>query len=171
MSETVNYVGKIKEVERPEGINLEEQCKYLLGNPETTDYYDSYAEMLYESEKYIVVKDRVFEILEKENKEDQDTFKMNKNPDGTYDFQLRYYNGACSLNEAMEIAYDDMGKKHIDLLATYPELAKEYNHEESQSRSYIITEDKLTVLKAQAEELKALKVRQSWIDSPDFMGR
>lgn len=62
-------------------------------------------------DKYVLLNDIVFEIINDKDLEDDDIFELTKNEDGTYSYLLRYYNGGCGFEEALETAYDNMKEK------------------------------------------------------------
>jgi hypothetical protein len=106
LSETVHYKGVLKKVERYEGETLEEQCKRLMGNKELPSYFDSYEEYLVdENYKKITIQNGVVYRVEKEDVDpDSDIFKANINDKGEIEFEVRYYNGGCGFDEAIEEA-------------------------------------------------------------------
>ena len=60
-------------------------------------------------EKYIVTNDNIYKVVEKNNKTDEyDIFNATQNLDGTIDYEVMYYNGGCSFNEAIEYALEAM---------------------------------------------------------------
>ena len=111
MSEMVHYNGKLKLVNRLSNETLEDQCKRLLEADEVSKYYSSYREMfediLYDT--YIINNDVIYEVLSKKRHEyDENIFIMKDNKDGTYDYEVMYYNGGCGFNEAVEEAFDNL---------------------------------------------------------------
>ena len=116
MSEVVRYTGKIKLVEKLQNESLEEQCKRILMQHKYTElssYCDSWIEMLYEEmyDNYVIVNDNLYEILEKNNKGyDTDIFNISENKDGSYDYEVMFYDGGCSFSEAIGIALDGIDK-------------------------------------------------------------
>jgi len=60
------------------------------------------------SEKYIAVDDIVLEIINDKNLGDDDIYELTKNKDGTYSYVLRYYNGGCGFDEALETACENI---------------------------------------------------------------
>ena len=114
MSETVHYTGKIAPVDKLPNETLEEQCKRILAEHnyfELNSYCDSWIEMLCEElyERYIVTNDNIYKVVEKNNKTDEyDIFNATQNLDGTIDYEVMYYKGGCSFNEAIEYALEAM---------------------------------------------------------------
>lgn len=112
MSETVYYKGILKPVDFLIGETLEERCKRIIGDVELEDYYDSYQEKLMNDydyyQKYIIHNDILYFVEKKNVDPDEDIFKANRNVDGTVDFEVKYYNGGCSFDEAIEEAFENM---------------------------------------------------------------
>lgn len=108
MSETVYYKGKLKKVKRLDGESLEEQCERIFGENETAEYYyDSYIEALTEErENFLVLENILFEVERKYVNTDDDIFKMKMNGHGEFEFEVKYYNGGCFFEEAIEKAYN-----------------------------------------------------------------
>lgn len=112
MSETVHYKGILTIVERLENESLEGQCKRLLDNAELLDYYDSYQEMIANDyyEKYFVYNNVLYSIDKKDIDPDDDLFVASKINDKNIKFEVRYYNGGCCLEEALEVALERMNR-------------------------------------------------------------
>ena len=115
MSEMVHYTGKITPVGKLLNETLEEQCKRILAEHnyfELDGYCDSWSEMLCDKlyERYVIACGEVYKVIEKNYKAiDDDIFNARDNGDGTIDYEVMYYDGGCSLNEAIEYALDDIG--------------------------------------------------------------
>lgn len=114
MSEMVHYTGKIAPVGKLPNETLEEQCKRILEKYNYLDlksYCDSWREMLCDElyERYVIAGGEVYKVVEKNHKDmDSDIFNAHDNYDGTIDYEVMYYNGGCSFNEAIEYALEDM---------------------------------------------------------------
>jgi hypothetical protein len=108
MSETVNYVGKLKLLENSSNETLEQQAKKILNNCELKSYNDTYLEQLLDNnhESIILYNDNLYEVLEMKDCSETDIFEIDKNEDGTYNYHVSYYNGDCSFAEAIEEAFD-----------------------------------------------------------------
>jgi len=105
MSETVHYKGTLKMCIKRHNETLEEQCKRIIREDN-----DSYKEMLLGEfyQEYIVYDDILYLVAEKKNIEpDGDIFIMNENMDGSLAFEVRYYNGGCGFDEAIEYAFEN----------------------------------------------------------------
>lgn len=107
MSETVHYKGLLKKVTRDTGETLEEQCKRLLGNKELPSYFDSYQEyLLDEHYQNFYIQDNDLYLVEKEEIDpDSNIFNANIKDNGDIEFEVKYYNGSCSFDEAIDIAF------------------------------------------------------------------
>lgn len=116
MSEVVHFRGKIEEVKAHDNESMEDVAKRLLAenNIEMKDYYDSAIECL-ESEsysatkgyygEYILINERLYKVVECQDIDpDEDIIRAEKNPDGTINFEVKYYNGGCGFSEAVEEA-------------------------------------------------------------------
>lgn len=106
LSETVHYKGILKKVEKLEGEKLEDQCKRLLENKDLPSYFDSYAEyILDEYYREITIQNGVVYRIEKEEIDPySDIFKATMGDNGEIKFEVRYYNGGCGFDEAIEEA-------------------------------------------------------------------
>jgi len=107
MSETVHYKGTLTVVERLEGETLEEQCKRLMEGCELDSWNSSYQEQLMDDgyEKYVIHNDILYSVEKKDIGED-DCFSIVERKDGTLEFDVMYYNGGCSFDEAIEYAFN-----------------------------------------------------------------
>ena len=107
MSETVHYRGILTVVERLDNETIEEQCKRLWGEDELGSY-DSYEEGLLDEnwEKYITNNGILYQV-EKKEVGDDDTFIVTEGKDGILNFEVSYYNGGCSFDEAMGYAFEN----------------------------------------------------------------
>ena len=114
MSEMVHYSGKLEVVDTLPDETLEEQCKRILAKHnyfELDSYCDSWREMLCEElyERYVIANDTIYEVVEKKHRSiDEDIFEAHANLDGSIEYEVMYYNGGCSFNEAIEYALEDM---------------------------------------------------------------
>jgi len=111
MSYWEHYKGTLTKVERLENESLEEQCKKLLEEKMLQevilpDYYDSYAEMLLDEfyNEYYVYNDMLYSMCRESIDSDGDIFNANEEENETINFEVRYYNGGCGFNEAIERA-------------------------------------------------------------------
>ena len=114
MSEMVHYTGKIAPVGKLPNETLEEQCERILKEHKylaLSKYCDSWSEMLCDKlyQQYVIAGGEVYKVVEKNYKDmDEDIFNAHENGDGTIDYEVMYYNGGCSFNEAIEYALEDM---------------------------------------------------------------
>lgn len=117
MSETVHYTGKIKLVEKLENESLEDICQRILkenGFIELSDYCSSWQEMLYDQlyREYVIdnKNNNVYKVLSKVERDEYEMFEIKDNNDGTYDYQVMYYNGGMGFDEAIEESFKNMNK-------------------------------------------------------------
>lgn len=113
MSDYEHYKGILRIVERQEDESLESQCKRILENKELLSYYDTYQEMLLGDfyEKYIIHDDTLYSV-EKQNIDPyDDIFNASLNENGDINFEVRYYNGGCGFDEAIEYALNKFIKR------------------------------------------------------------
>ena len=111
MSETVYYKGKLKPVGFLIGEDLEARCKRMLkdlDDDELEYYYESFKEQLLDKyyTQFILCNDILYSVEKKTLDPDDSFFTSKLNDDGTVDFEVRYYNGGCSFNEAIECAFE-----------------------------------------------------------------
>lgn len=108
MSETVYYKGILKPVDMLIGEGIEERCKRIIGNVELEDYYESYQEKLMDDydyyEKYVIHNGILYSVEKQNFDPEESIFIANRNDDGTINFEVRYYNGGCSFDEAIDYA-------------------------------------------------------------------
>lgn len=110
MSETVHYRGTLVKLERFENESLEDQCKRLLNYQELPSYWDNYQEYLLD-EKYkevTIQNGNVYMVTKEEIDPDYDIYKAKENSNGDIEFEVRYYNGGCGFEEAIESALDNI---------------------------------------------------------------
>jgi len=109
MSETVFYAGKIYPVELSEGQTNIEAAGILLKKRDIKidSCFNDALECLLDTfyQEFEIVNDVLYRV-EIETSEDDagDIFRATKNDDGSLSFVVQYYNGGCSLNEALEEA-------------------------------------------------------------------
>jgi len=115
MSEVVYYKGKLKPVDFLINETLEERCKRIIGDVELEDCYDSYQEKLMDDydyyEDYIIHNDILYSVEKNRLDPEQSMFTSKRNDDGTVNFEVRYYNGGTSFDEAIEYALKNKERK------------------------------------------------------------
>jgi len=106
MSKKVHYKGVLKPIKKLEGETLEDQCRRLSNITELPSYYESYEEYLrYESDrKMIIHKGVVYQAEVEIVDQDGDIFRAHINNNNEIEYEVRYYNGGCGFNEAIEEA-------------------------------------------------------------------
>lgn len=110
MSETVHYKGVLKKIERYDTETLEDQCKRLLADKELPSYYDSYEEFFSDEHyhKAVVLDGSIYRVEREDVDLDEDIFRASKINNNEITFEVKYYNGGCSFNEAIEEAFENM---------------------------------------------------------------
>lgn len=87
MSETVHYKGKLI----PTGKTLAEF------DSDADDIYDHY-------EKAVEINEQIYLVEKADIDVDANIFESSENDDGSIDFEVKYYNGGCGFNEAIDYA-------------------------------------------------------------------
>lgn len=111
MSEVVHYEGKIQLIAKFPNETLEEQCKRILnnfGHMEIHSYCDSWADMIYEElyDQYIIIDDDLYCVVSQNEYSENDVYNISDNKDGTYNYEVMYYNGGCSFTDAISRAFE-----------------------------------------------------------------
>ena len=104
MSEHEFHKGKLK----PTNQTPEEFCEQE--GVSLASWNDSWEEQVNDTfyEDAVVIENQVF-IVEKEIQDPYDNvFEATKNDDGSYDFIVKYYNGGCGFDEAIEYALENL---------------------------------------------------------------
>ena len=101
MSETEHYFGKLIPVDK----TAEQICKEELDYHELERYYDDWEEALNDiayKDGWVVINGTVYKAELSRYGDWDDVFEGRVNPDGSISVQAKFYNGGCSLNEALE---------------------------------------------------------------------
>lgn len=82
----------------------------MLDNKELPSYYDSYQEMLLDDfyKQYAIHEDALYSVNIKEIDPDDNIFIANIKADGSFDFEVKYYNGGYSFNEAIDYVLNNV---------------------------------------------------------------
>jgi len=109
MSQMVHYKGVLTPVLRNIDETLEDQCKRLYGKVKENCYYETYEEALFSEvyDKYVVHDNFLYSVKRQQLEEDSDVFNATINDDDTIEFEVLYYNGGCSFDEAIGYALED----------------------------------------------------------------
>ena len=97
MSEIEFKKGKLK----PTGKDIENYMSGLIVPDYCETVKEAFDDMFYM--KAYFMNGQVYEV-ECVYEEHDDIFESSKSDDGTIDFTVRYYNGGCSFNEALDCA-------------------------------------------------------------------
>jgi len=103
MSETIQYRGKLKEIEVE---SIEAFIEEYYKDVELPSYYDSYEEM-FEDDNFYVRNNKIYEIQREKICLNDDIFEINDN----LEFNLKYYNGECGFEEALDAAFKNKRNK------------------------------------------------------------
>ncbi len=123
----------------PAGLSLEDYSKNKLeiffgqdSNLKLPEYYKNYIEFLADmiSEEYILIHNKLYYIsYDNEIETDDDIYEATLNEDGSIDYEVKFYNGACGFSEAIEEAVDniktDDEKIESDLLKSCKDLLEQ----------------------------------------------
>jgi hypothetical protein len=98
MSETVHYSGKL--------LPTNKTAIEFIGDVKISDSYEDVEEYFADNfyHEAVIVDGKVFTVDREEVDQSGDVFNSHKNADGSIDFEVRYYNGGCSFDEAIEEA-------------------------------------------------------------------
>lgn len=115
MSETRHFKGKLVKIGKRYQQTVEEQAKELLSvdaREDLVELGETYVEqLLYKGDyqDYFVINDTIYKTKElNEIDVDDDIFEARKMNGNDYEFDVRYYDGGCSLQEAVETAIKRM---------------------------------------------------------------
>lgn len=86
--------------------------EYLEGETYSTSYssLEEYFKDFY-YEAAVLINGYVFEVESKSIEPYDDIFEAELNDDGSYNFEVKYYNGGCCFSEAIEEALDNCKEK------------------------------------------------------------
>ena len=110
MSEQQTQRGKFKEIDL-KGKTIEEYCKeYCINRGLTKSNCETWREVFLDIywNKFFVVNDRLFKIIEIENLDNNHYTQIDKINGDTYSFYSIYYNGGTCLTECLEDELEKM---------------------------------------------------------------
>lgn len=105
MSQTELHFGKLRKITINGSFEEWAKNKCELENIEKTSYNDTWVEQLSDSfyNKYFFVKNQLWEVFDHVEKDEyEDIYEIASNPDGTYSFIMKFYNGGTCLSECIE---------------------------------------------------------------------
>lgn len=115
MSDTKHQRGLLVPMIFPKSQSLEETCQAVAerghGVYELPDNTSSFKEYLTQdlTDQYIVLDGVLYAIQDVVNIDlDESIYRCREKVDGSYDFEIKYYNGGCSMEEALEDAYKNL---------------------------------------------------------------
>ena len=112
MSEMVHYTGKLIKIHMKE--SLENMCKQILkkDGKEKSKFVDSWQEAFeneYHYKEYVIINNNIFKVEISENDLiNEDIYKASKSENGDIEFEVKYYNGGCSFDEALKEAMKEI---------------------------------------------------------------
>jgi hypothetical protein len=114
MSETKYLTGTLTPIVLNENETLEERAEKICKEADWEPYDDeSWLDVIKDDgyRAYFVFNNSIYGIEYDEHEDNEDIFDASKNEDGIIDFTLKYYNGGCGFNEALEYAISDLEKE------------------------------------------------------------
>lgn len=117
MSSVVHYKGTLKLIEKKDNETLEEFFNRVIEGPVDTWCYESLTEYVtYEmQDTYYIKGNDVYAVTREEMDPDNEFFFGTVREDGTIEYNVRYYNGGCSFDEALT---DTLEKIDMDSIKT-----------------------------------------------------
>ena len=100
MSEYVRHKGKLKKI----SADYEDFAMREVRDSELEEYYSSWLECLLDTcrEQYIMINKELFSIENEEQSPEEDFYRLTENSDGTYTYEVQFYDGGSDLTEAIE---------------------------------------------------------------------
>lgn len=112
MSEIEHQKGKLTEIKPQNGEELQDLAKRILTekNIKVEDYWggDYVAALQDECEEIVEAQGKLYQCEVTDIDPYQNMFIATENPDGTLNFEVKYYNGSCSLAEGIRNAIERM---------------------------------------------------------------
>ncbi|APR02564.1 TPA: hypothetical protein ACXDAY_002133 [Clostridium botulinum] len=113
MSKTVQYIGKLTELRRLDNETLEQQCEKVCKENnlyELPDFYYTWAECLTSElyKRYYINNNSLYVIESEQIDPEYDIFNASMNDNEEIEFEVKYYNGGCSFNEALNKAMSNL---------------------------------------------------------------
>ena len=115
MSDYEQHIGRAIPVQSEINESLEDMAKSILktkGITELPSYNNTYVECLADEcyKEYAQVDGVLYKLEEEEVDPYDDITYAKKNPDGSINYVLRYYNGGCGFDEVFEEAINSLDK-------------------------------------------------------------
>ncbi|HCL4447073.1 TPA: hypothetical protein N2D16_002678 [Clostridium botulinum] len=113
MSTIVQYKGKLTKLEKLKNETLEQQSERICKENnfyELPDFCYTWEECLTSElyERYYINNNSLYVIESEQIDPEYDMFNAKINDNGEIEFEIRYYNGGCSLNEALDKAMNNL---------------------------------------------------------------
>ncbi len=107
MSDTEHNTGTLTEVKPLENETIHDLAKRILVEIEKVKLHDEdYISQLQDDfyKKYFIYNEKIYSVKNKRICDGGDVYNAHENKDGTISFELVFYNGGCSFEEALECA-------------------------------------------------------------------
>jgi len=106
MSKMEFLTGKLIHIGPKALQTLEDVATIILAKENHQIDYETAVECLQNEfyREYVIVLGKIYKVEMSTKDANYDVFQASKNEDGTISFTLKYYNGGCSFNEAIERA-------------------------------------------------------------------
>lgn len=118
MSETVHYRGKLVEIEATDTHTVNSRARLLCESFDIKEdvfwkkYYDGdYVNLLCNEkyDEYVCANNRLFKIESKESIDlEEEIIDVFDNEDGTFNYEVKYYNGGAGFEEVIEQAFNKL---------------------------------------------------------------
>ncbi|HCL4455055.1 hypothetical protein EJM73_08325 [Clostridium botulinum] len=115
MSEIVQYKGKLIKLEKLNNETLEQQSERFCKENnlyELPDFYDTWEEYLTGElyKRYYINNNNLYIIKSEQVDPECDIFNASMNDNGEIEFEIKYYNGGCGFDEALDEAISNLKK-------------------------------------------------------------
>ena len=116
MSQNESHFGKLRKVELPEKLNIEDWCKekcQTKGIIKISSYNKSWEDQFRDHfyEKYFISNGTIWEVFDHIEGENGYADIMIPNEDGTITFFMEFYNGGTCLSEMIEEGLERLNKE------------------------------------------------------------
>ena len=121
MSEYESWTGKVRKVNTM-GLSIHEFVKSILSDSgwsttEIEEKFNYWGDEIHEiiddvlMEQYLIIDEKLYHVLSLNSEDpDSDIFNATIDKNNTIDFNVKYYNGGCGLEEAIGIAIKNIEK-------------------------------------------------------------
>ena len=138
MSETARYTGTAKKIENNSGKTTLQIAEEILKEMKikVKSYHESAIECLCEMAEdsyfYHTGSDTLYQITKEKVEDYQDIMDATFGKNGVINYELKYYNGGCGFEEALDSAMDSLFKEdtclHSDKVALFTDDGCEFGY-------------------------------------------